>query len=189
MRGTIIQRAYDGRRWCIVKGDDGIEYFFNYKALVNPKQYKHYSWVGNEAVFDKDESDEWRLPHAKNVILAEIRDPNRREKYLRKVEAEKAHLEKEERKRVNAERQAMLKARADRRREYEANNTWYEVQYFSETGWKPVCLGIPARYRSLAEAKQAIEEVKKCSLSNLKYRCVKTLGLTMTVHRWEKLNG
>ena len=98
MRGTIVQRAYDGRKWCIVKGEDGTEYFFSYKALVNPKQYKHYSWVGNEAVFDKDESDEWRLPHAKNVILAEIRDPNRREKYLRKVEAEKAHLEKEERK-------------------------------------------------------------------------------------------
>ena len=185
MKGVITQRAYDGRRWCIVKGEDGTEYFFSYKALVNPKQYKHYSWIGNEAVFDKDESDEWRLPHAKNVILAEILDPNRKEKYLHKVEAEKAHLAKEERKRANAERQTMLKARADRRREYEANHTWYEVQYFSVNGWKPVkSQGTIVRRKTPEEARQIIRELKECNLvgGGFKYRLVKTTGYTMTVH-------
>ena len=185
MKGVIIQRAYDGRRWCIVKGEDGTEYFFSYKALVNPKQYKHYSWIGNEVVFDKDESDEWRLPHAKNVILAEVRDPNRKEKYLNAIASQEAHLAKEERKRANAERQAMLKARAYRRREYEANNTWYEVQYFSDTGWKPVhSHGTSIRRRTAEEARQVIKELKECNLvgGGFKYRLVKTRGYTMTIH-------
>ncbi len=183
MRGIITQRAYGGRRWCIVKGEDGIEYFFSYKALVDPKQYKHYSWVGNRAVFDRDESPEYYRPHAKNVILAEMKDPNLKEKRLRKMEQEKLHLAKEEKKRTEKERQAILKERADRKKEYESNNTWYEVQVRSDNGWETVCLSdVPVRRRTVAEAKQAIETLKD-HVPECRFRFVKTTGMVITVHR------
>lgn len=182
MRGIITRRAYDGRRWCLVKGEDGIEYFFSYKALANPKQYKHYSWIGNRAVFDKDESEEYRLPHAKNVVLAEVKDPNRREKYLNAIASQEAHLAKEEKKRIAREKQAVLKERADRRREYKAQNTWYDIECFSDIGWKPVCSsGVPLKYRRMEDAKQKIAELRRIS-PDTRFRFVKSLGLAMTVH-------
>lgn len=183
MKGTITQRSYDGRRWCIVRGEDDVEYFFSYKALINPKQYKHYSWIGNAVVFDKDESEEYYRPHAKNVILAEVRDPNRREKYLRKMEEQRIHLEKEEKKRTNRERQEILKARADRRREYEADNTWYTVEFRSGDEWKPVAFrdGYPIKVKTVSNAKREIEKLK-IMFPDFSYRFTKSVGLAMTVH-------
>ena len=182
MRGIITKRAHDGRRWCLVKGEDGIEYFFSYKALVNPKQFKHYSWIGNRAVFDKDESEEWRLPHAKNVVLAEMKDPNRREKYLHKLADIEAHLAKEEKKCIARDNQEVLKERADRRREYEAQNTWYFVEYFSDIGWKlAYSAGLPIKCKTVESAKQKIAELKSIS-PDTRFRFVKQFGVAMTVH-------
>lgn len=180
MKGIITKIAHDGSRWMVARGEDGVEYFIGCKNLINPKQYKHYAYKGNLVVFDKDESQEWRLPHGCNATLAEIADPNREQKRLNWIAAEKARLEKEERKRQEREKQAILKARADQRREFEANNTWWYIQQFSDGEWKPVYSGaVPLKYRSLEEAKAKIRELD----AGARYRVVKRAGLAVTVRR------
>jgi hypothetical protein len=178
MRGVIVKKAYDGRRWVIVKADDGVEYFIGHYGFAKPKQYKKYSWIGNEVVFDKDVLGDFRIPHGRNAIFAEILDPNREQKRLNYEAAEKARLANEEKRRVSRERQEVLKKRADLRREYEAHNTWYEVQYFSkETGWHPVRAMM---FRELSEAKNKLSEIRSLDPLNTKYRIKKRIGLVIT---------
>ena len=180
MKGIIVKTAYDGRRWLVAKGEDGVEYFIGYSNLVNPKQYKRYAYKGNMVVFDKDESQEWRLPHGKNATLAEIIDPNKEQKRLRYIENEKARMANEEKKRLTRERQELLKARADQRREYEASNTWYEIQWFNGCGWQPYCVkGLPLKCRSIEDARAKIRELKETY--GVKARGVKSIGMVITV--------
>ena len=182
MKGIITKIAHDGSRWMVAKGEDGIEYFIGCSSLINPKQYKHYAYKGNLVVFDKDTSREWRLPHGCNATLAEIADPNKEQKRLNWIEREKARLENEEKKRVARERQETLRKRAELRREYEARNVWYEIQYFSKDGWKPVYRkGLPLKCNGIDNAKQKLAEIRLADPFKTKYRYVKSIGLAVTV--------
>lgn len=182
MKGTIIKKAYNGKRWVVVKTEDGEEYFIGNYGFAKPKQYNRYSWVGNMVVFDKDELGDFRIPHGRNAIFAEILDPNREQKRLNYEARERARLEKEERKRVNREHQALLKQRADQRREYEANNVWYELQYYSESGWQPVRQkGLPVKRREIEEIRKKLAEIRLLDPFNTKYRIKKNIGLTITI--------
>lgn len=183
MKGVVKQIARNGSRWMIVKGEDGIKYFIGKDALINPKQYKRYAYTGNIVVFDKDTSQEWRLPHGCNATLAEIADPHKEEKRIRGIEREQRRIENEERKRQNREKNELLRTRAEQRREYEASNTWYWVQRFDGETWKPVCsteTGLPLRYRDSAEAKDKAKELRITN-AEARFRIAKSIGMAMTV--------
>ena len=181
MKGIVVKKAYDGNKWLIIRGEDGVEYFARLSSLVDQKQYTRYGWKGNLAVFDKDDSEDFRIPHAKNVILARVADPDREKKRLRWIENEKARLEKEERRRVNRDKQELTMARARQRKEYEAKNTWYEVQRFTDDGWETVLhAGLPARHMDIAEARKKIADLKR-EFPGTRYRFVKHIGLVMSV--------
>lgn len=182
MKGIITKKAYNGKRWVIVKAEDGAEYFIGNYGFAKPKQYNRYSWVGNMVVFDKDELGDFRIPHGRNAIFAEILDPNREQKRLNYEAHERARMENEEKRRVNRERQELLKKRADQRREYEARNTWYEIQYYSVAGWKAVHRrGLPVRFRGMEEAKKELAKIRLLDPLKSKYRLKKNIGLSITV--------
>lgn len=180
MKGIITKLAHDGSKWVVAKGEDGIEYFIGCNSLINPKQYKHYAYKGNLIVFDKDTSQEWRLPHGCNATLAEIADPNKEQKRRNYVESEMRRIENEERKRQAREKQEELRKRAEQRRAYEADNTWYDIQRHDGT-WKPVLHGsVPLKCRGLDKAREKLKELRSAD-AGTKYRCVKSIGLTMVV--------
>lgn len=183
MRGIITNKARNGSKWIIVKGEDGIKYFIGCMSFVNPKQYKRYAYKGNLVVFDKDTSQEWDLPHGCNATLAEIIDPHKEERRIRAIEHEERRLANEERKRQAKERNELLKARADQRRAYEAANTWYEIQYYrAGEGWKPVYYkGLPVKCNGFDNAERRLEEIRRIDPFSTKYRCVKSIGLAVTV--------
>ena len=99
MKGIITQKARDGSRWFIAKGEDGIDYFIGCHSLVRPKQYNHYAFTGNTVTFDKDTSKFYRIPHGCNAVLTEVADPNKGAKRFRAAANKQRRLANEGRKR------------------------------------------------------------------------------------------
>ncbi len=155
MRGVINHSKKSSGSYFFIMGEDGVEYFTNYKFMVNDKQYDRYCYVGNKCTFDPaPPPDEGKAPTAVNVVLDEVLDPNyEKKKLLKKQEKERAALNAE-RKRLYKEQCEIAHRNHVAKMEFLANHTKYVIQYHEHHDWLNLMQdGKPFIYDTAEEAK------------------------------------
>lgn len=166
MKGTLTGvRKYCGS-YFFIQGDDGVEYFAHKDEMANKRQFKHFAWNGNRASFDAEEAPGQERPRAVNILLEEIRDPEKLLRDARRAEERERIAAKAAEKAANIALAEKRRERKLREKEYEAEHLRYVAEYRKDDRWMPVRYlysGKPAIFSAYNEASSALADMRKRS--------------------------